>query len=125
MPGVGRRYDLRRHPCRSVEQADVISAAAPRTTRSNLRAAVEVAIRAIKHPCPASRLPVRGQCQVTCPVITATLITNTRRIHRYFLPGRGLVRQICTRMPQISKKTAPVWGLAPYRPDCSPETEPH
>lgn len=49
----------------------------------NLRAAVEATVRQVKHPFPASKLPVRGRFRVTCMVIGSAMITNVRRIQRY------------------------------------------
>lgn len=49
----------------------------------NLRAAVEATVRQVKHPFPASKLPVRGRFRVTCMIIGSAMITNVRRIQRY------------------------------------------
>jgi hypothetical protein len=49
----------------------------------NLRAAVEATVRQVKHPFPASKLPVRGKFRISCMVIGSAMITNVRRIHRY------------------------------------------
>ncbi|MFZ3151066.1 MAG: transposase [Anaerolineaceae bacterium] len=49
----------------------------------NLRAAVEATVRQVKHPFPASKLPVRGRFRVFCMVIGSAMITNVRRIQRY------------------------------------------
>jgi hypothetical protein len=49
----------------------------------NLRAAVEATVRQVKHPFPASKLPVRGRFRVTCMVIGSAMITNVRRIQCY------------------------------------------
>jgi hypothetical protein len=49
----------------------------------NLRAAIEATVRQVKHPFPASKLPVRGQFRVTCLVIGSALVSNIRRIQRY------------------------------------------
>jgi hypothetical protein len=49
----------------------------------NLRAAVEATVRQVKHPFPASKLPVRGRFRVTCMVIGSAMSTNVRRIQRY------------------------------------------
>ena len=48
----------------------------------NLRAAVEATVRQVKHPFPASKLPVRGKFRVTCLVIGSAMITNVRRTLR-------------------------------------------
>lgn len=49
----------------------------------NLRAAVEATVRQVKHPFPASKLPVRGKFRISCMVIGSAMITNVRRIQRY------------------------------------------
>jgi hypothetical protein len=49
----------------------------------NLRAAIEATVRQVKHPFPASKLPVRGRFRVTCMVIGSAMTTNVRRIQRY------------------------------------------
>ncbi|HEX7556698.1 MAG TPA: transposase [Leptolinea sp.] len=49
----------------------------------NLRAAIEATVRQVKHPFPASKLPVRGKLRVTCMVIGSAMTTNVRRIQRY------------------------------------------
>ena len=49
----------------------------------NLRAAVEATVRQVKHPFPASKLPVRGRFRVTCMMIESAMITNVRRIQRF------------------------------------------
>jgi len=49
----------------------------------NLRAAVEATVRQVKHPFPASKLPVRGRFRVTCMMIGSALVSNVRRIQRY------------------------------------------
>lgn len=49
----------------------------------NLRAAMEATVREIKHPFPASKLPVRGRFRVACMVIGSAIATNARRIQRY------------------------------------------
>ena len=49
----------------------------------NMRAAVEATVRQVKHPFPASKLPVRGRFRVTCLMIGSAMTTNVRRIQRY------------------------------------------
>jgi hypothetical protein len=49
----------------------------------NLRAAVEATVRQVKHPFPASKLPVRGRFRVSCMVVGPALVSNVRRIQRY------------------------------------------
>ena len=49
----------------------------------NLRAAIEATVRSIKHPFPASKLPVRGQFRVACLMVGSAAMSNIRRIQRY------------------------------------------
>jgi hypothetical protein len=49
----------------------------------NLRAAVESTVRQVKHPFPASKLPVRGLFRITCMLIGSAMMTNARRIQHY------------------------------------------
>jgi hypothetical protein len=51
----------------------------------NLRAAIEATVREVKHPFPASQLPVRGWFRVACMVIGSALATNAHRIQRYLV----------------------------------------
>jgi hypothetical protein len=44
---------------------------------------VEATVRQVKHPFPASKLPVRGQFRVTCMVIGSAVMSNIKRIQRY------------------------------------------
>lgn len=48
----------------------------------NLRAAVEASVRSIKHPFPASKLPVRGLFRMSCLLVASATMVNLRRIHR-------------------------------------------
>jgi hypothetical protein len=54
----------------------------------NPRAAVESTVRSLKHPFPASKLPVRGLFRMTCLIVAAAAMTNVRRIQRYRLRTR-------------------------------------
>ena len=49
----------------------------------NLRAAVEATVRSLKHPFPASKLPVRGKFRMTCLMIASAILVNVRRIWKY------------------------------------------
>jgi hypothetical protein len=49
----------------------------------NLRAAVEAAMRSIKHPFSAGKLPVRGLSRVGDMLIVSAAMVNIRRITRY------------------------------------------
>jgi hypothetical protein len=54
-----------------------------RTAGSNLRAAVEATVGALKRPFGNDKLPVRGQFRVHSLLIGSALMVNLRRIHRY------------------------------------------
>ena len=49
----------------------------------NLRAAIEATVRCVKHPFPASKLPVRGTFRMACLLIGSAGMTNVRRIQHY------------------------------------------
>jgi len=59
----------------------------------NLRAAIEATMRSVKHPFPASKLPVRGQFRVACMMIGSAAVSNIRRIHRYLEAQRREEKQ--------------------------------
>ena len=56
---------------------------AQKLDQRNLRAAVEATVRSIKHPFPASQLPVRGKFRMACLMIASAIHVNVRRIWRY------------------------------------------
>lgn len=49
----------------------------------NPRSAVEAAVRSVKHPFPAGKVPVRGLFRVTCMVIASAAMSNLRSITRF------------------------------------------
>jgi hypothetical protein len=49
----------------------------------NLRTAIEAAVRNVKHPFPAGKLPVRGKFRVACMLIGSAAVANIRRIQRF------------------------------------------
>ena len=49
----------------------------------NPRAAIEATVRSVKHPFPASKLPVRGSFRMACLLIGSAAMTNVRRIQHY------------------------------------------
>jgi hypothetical protein len=51
----------------------------------NPRAAIEAVMRAVKHPFPAGKLPVRGRFRVACMIIASAAMANLRCITRYKL----------------------------------------
>ena len=54
-----------------------------RQAGKNPRAAIEAIIRAVKHPFPAGKLPVRGLFRVSCLVMASAAMTNLRSIWRF------------------------------------------
>ncbi len=49
----------------------------------NPRAAIEAIVRAVKHPFPGGKLPVRGLFRVTCMVVSSAAMANLRSIWRH------------------------------------------
>lgn len=49
----------------------------------NPRAAIEAAVRSVKHPFPAGKLPVRGLFRATCLVVASAAMSNIRSIWRF------------------------------------------
>jgi hypothetical protein len=62
-------------------------------TGKNPRAAIEGTIREVKHPFPASKLPVRGLFRVACLMLASAAMTNLRRIHHYLKAQQKEARQ--------------------------------
>jgi hypothetical protein len=87
----------RRRRCAAFQQAD-----------KNLRVAVEATVRQVKHPFPASKLPVRGRFRVTCMIIASAAMVNVRRIQSYLmakikqekLENGALAQQKCSQEQQ-------------------------
>ena len=67
---------------------------------SNLRAAIEATIRSVKHPFPASKLPVRGSFRMAGLLIGSASLANIRRLQRYLeakdQPGKSLKDPECS-----------------------------
>ncbi len=63
---------IRRQHCSENRKAD-----------RNLRAAIEATVRSLKHPFPASKLPVRGLFRVQNMLIGSAAMVNIRRITRF------------------------------------------
>ena len=86
-PAQRGKRDLRWHLRFTQAQANVSKrrrrSLAYQKEDQNLRAAVEATVRQVKHPFPASKLPVRGRFRVTCMVIGSAVVSNVRRIQRY------------------------------------------
>jgi hypothetical protein len=54
-----------------------------RKTKLNPRAAIEATVRAIKHPFPKGKLPVRGRFRMFSMMIASAAMNNVRQIQRY------------------------------------------
>jgi hypothetical protein len=54
-------------------------------TKQNPRAAIEATVRAVKHPFPKGKLPVRGRFRMFYMMIGSAAINNVRQIQRYLL----------------------------------------
>lgn len=54
-----------------------------RQSGKNPRAAIEAAVRSVKHPFPAGKLPVRGLFRATCMVVASAGMANIRSILRF------------------------------------------
>jgi hypothetical protein len=51
--------------------------------KQNPRAAIEATVRAVKHPFPRGKLPVRGKFRVCYMMIGSAAVNNVRQIQRY------------------------------------------
>ena len=74
---------------------------------SNLRAAVESTVRSLKHPFPASKLPVRGLFRMTCLIVASAAMTNVRRIQRYRLRTRPTAPERWENRQGLQRSHAP------------------
>jgi hypothetical protein len=70
-------------------------------TKQNLRAAVEATVRAVKHPFPKGKLPVRGKFRIFCMMIGSATMNNVRQIQRH------LARQIRAKNESKGKNPSP------------------
>ncbi|OQA41369.1 MAG: hypothetical protein BWY52_02588 [Chloroflexi bacterium ADurb.Bin325] len=113
--------DNRRRSLRlTFDQADVERAQRHRRSRSehspgrNLRAAIESAVRSIKHPFPNGKLPVRGLFRMTCLIVASAAMTNVRRIQRYRTKPRpdAPERQADRREQKRRRSAAPTTGFS-------------
>jgi hypothetical protein len=66
-------------------------------TKQNLRSAVEATVRAVKHPFPKGKLPVRGRFRIFCMLIGSATMNNVRQIQRH------LARQIRSKTESRGK----------------------
>jgi len=73
----------------------------------NLRAAVEATVRQVKHPFPASKLPVRGQFRVTCMMIGSAVMSNIKRIQRYKAMKVTQNNEKCIEIERKSTQSGP------------------
>lgn len=65
-----------------------------RQGHQHLRAAVEAAIGALKHPFRNDKVPVRGLIRLSLVVVGSAVMVNTRRIQRYLAEKRKEERQL-------------------------------
>ena len=61
-----------------------------RTSRQNLRAAVEATVRSVKHPFGNGKVPVRGNPRVSMVVTGSAAMSNVRQIYRYRVAQRKI-----------------------------------
>jgi hypothetical protein len=54
----------------------------------NPRAAIEAAVRSVKHPFRRGKVPVRGRFRVTVMLVLSAAMVNLRAIHRYLSKAR-------------------------------------
>jgi hypothetical protein len=54
-----------------------------RQIAKNPRAAIEAAVRSVKHPFPSGKLPVRGLFRATCMLVASAAMSNIRSILRF------------------------------------------
>jgi hypothetical protein len=110
-PAQRGKRDTRWHLRFSQEQANVSRrrrrSLAQQEEGRNLRAAVEATVRQVKHPFPASKVPVRGLFRVTCMVIGSAMTANVRRIQRYLEAKSKLENE--QEMAQKGQKCSPDW----------------
>ena len=78
----------------------------------NLRAAVEATVRQVKHPFPASKLPVRGCFRVSCMMVGSAMMTNVRRISRYL--GLKREQEMAQKQGQERQKNPEASPLFPF-----------
>jgi hypothetical protein len=71
-------------------------------TKQNLRAAIEATIRAVKHPFPKGKLPVRGRFRIFYMLIGAAAMNNVRQIQRHLARLRAEVRKKAESQAQDS-----------------------
>ncbi len=108
-PAQSGKRDTRWHLRFSQEQANVSQrrrrSRAQQEEGRNLRAAVEATVRQVKHPFPASKVPVRGLFRVTCMLIGSAMTANVRRIQRYLEAKSKLENE--QEMAQKGQKCSP------------------
>ncbi len=79
----GSRFQAQLHPAGSQLGQASATLMSSRQPGKNPRAAIEAIIRAVKHPFPAGKLPVRGLFRASCLVIASAAMTNLRSIWRF------------------------------------------
>lgn len=90
-------------------------------TGKNLRAAVEAAMRSIKHPFSAEKLPVRGILRVRDLLVGSAAMVNIRRITRYKQDknhSKSEKERLESSLFRISKRLRNLWDhlLVAVRP---------
>ena len=75
-----------------------------RASKQNLRAAVEAAVRAVKHPFGNGKVPVRGNRRVSVVLIGSAAMNNVRRINRYLIAQNRAGR--AEKVPQREARSA-------------------
>jgi Transposase DDE domain/Transposase domain (DUF772) len=71
-------------------------------TKQNPRAAIEATVRAVKHPFPNSKLPVRGKFRIFHMIIGSAVMNNVRQIQRHWMAKKQEERK---KSVQDSKQT--------------------
>ena len=69
--------------------------------KQNPRAAIEATVRAVKHPFPNSKLPVRGKFRVFHVMIGAAIMNNVRQIQRYWIAKEGQESKMRDQEPKL------------------------
>lgn len=82
----------------------------------NPRAAIEAMVRAVKHPFPAGKLPVRGLFRVTCLVVSSAAMSNLRSILHFLQRKTAQDPPTLPQMDAAEAAFSSFWGsLAPSK----------
>jgi hypothetical protein len=71
-------------------------------SKHNLRAAIEATVRAVKHPFPEGKLPVRGRFRISYMLIGSAAMNNVRQIQRHLERLRSKARKEAESQSQDS-----------------------